>query len=173
MTLTISTGALLTLVGIAAFSDLRERRIPNAITLIGLLVALGLRAVAGPDQLFAGLGGLGVALVVVLPLFAVRGMGGGDAKLLMMVGAFFGAKGFLVALLATAVFGGLLSVVAAARRQALVPALVNTAALGKWVFTGGRRGERRALSSPGVLDVPYGLAIALGSLVAVVLGGGL
>jgi prepilin peptidase CpaA len=63
-----------------------------------------------------GLLGGGIALLLLLPLFAMGGIGGGDAKLLVMVGAFLGVKPFLAALLATAVFGGAMALFARSGR---------------------------------------------------------
>jgi prepilin peptidase CpaA len=158
---------------ISAVSDLRSRRIPNTVTATAFLLALVLRAFAGDGALTEGLLGAALAFAVVLPLFAMRGVGGGDAKLLIMAGAFLGPKGFLVAALATAVVGGIMSVGAAARSGVILPALYNTRDLLAWVFTLGRRGERTTLLSPGAVSVPYGVAIAIGSMFALYMGGGL
>jgi prepilin peptidase CpaA len=172
----VSIVASLLLIGtvaLAAGSDLRSRRIPNALTAGGLFAALVLRAFLGLGALCAGFVGAGIALAIMLPLFAMRGVGGGDAKLMIMVGAFLGPKGFFVALLATGIVGGAMSLVAASRSRVILPVVLNTGGLLKWVFTLGRRGERTTLVSPGVVSVPYGVAIAIGSVVALYIGGGL
>jgi prepilin peptidase CpaA len=160
-------------VALAAVSDLRSRRISNALTAGGLVAALVLRAFLDFGALWAGLLGAGIALAIVLPLFAMRGVGGGDAKLLIMVGAFLGPTGFIVALLATAILGGVMSVVATVRAGVLLPVILNTGGLLKWALTLGRRGERTTLVSPGAVSVPYGVAIAIGSVIALYMGGGL
>jgi prepilin peptidase CpaA len=170
---TLYGGALLALMGLAALSDLRTRRIPNAITVVGLVLALALRATLGAGAFGTGLAGAGLALAVVLPLFALRGMGGGDAKLLIMAGAFLGAEGFFVALLATFLFGGIMSVLAAVRRGVILPLLLDTFGLARWLVTLGRGGERPLQESAGALKVPYGVAIALGTVVALYAGAGL
>jgi prepilin peptidase CpaA len=161
------------LLGVAAWSDIRTRRIPNVITVGGMLLAVLVRAIVGRDLLAEGLLGLALAVAVMLPLFAMRGVGGGDAKLMIMVGAVLGPNGFFVVLLATALVGGAMSVIAATRGGVILPVLFNTGGLLKWVFTLGRRGERTTLVSPGVVSVPYGVAIAIGSVVALYIGGGL
>jgi prepilin peptidase CpaA len=169
----VASSLLVGAVALAAGFDLRSRRIPNLLTAGGLITALVLRAFLGGGALGAGLLGAGIALAIVLPLFAMRGVGGGDAKLLIMVGAFLGPAGFIVALLATAVVGGVMSAVATVRAGVLVPVVLNTGGVLKWVFTFGRRGERTTLVSPGAVSVPYGVAIAIGSVVALYIGGGL
>jgi prepilin peptidase CpaA len=173
MNATLYGGALLALMGMAALFDLRTRRIPNAITVTGLMLALAIRATLGAAAVGTGLAGAGVALAVVLPLFALRGMGGGDAKLLIVTGAFLGAEGFFVALLATFMFGGIMSVLAAARRGVILPLLLNTFGLAGWLVTLGRRGRRPVLETADALKVPYGVAIAAGAVVALFTGAGL
>ena len=68
------------LVGAAAASDVAWRRIPNALTMAGLCLALGLRALEGGPMLLQGLAGAGMGLALSFPLFALGGMGGGDVK---------------------------------------------------------------------------------------------
>jgi prepilin peptidase CpaA len=169
LTITVFAGVLL----IAALSDWRSRRIPNPLILSALVLALGLRLVIGAGIFVQGVLGLGLAFAIMLPLFAVRGVGGGDAKLMMVVGAFLGPKGLIVALLSTALVGGVMSLIAALRGGMLLPVLFNTGGLFRWMVTFGRRGERTTLLSPGVLSVPYGVAIAVGSIFALYYGGGL
>lgn len=163
---------LVAVIVIAVWMDVRTRRIPNALTVTAALLALAFRAVPGEPALVDGLLGLGLAAAVLLPLFALGGVGGGDAKLLIAVGAFLGPKGFLMAMLATALAGGAMSVVWATRRGVILPVLMNTGGLLKYVFTGGTRGERTTLDTAGTVSVPYGLAIAAGTLFALWYGGG-
>jgi prepilin peptidase CpaA len=163
----MSTAAVVVMIMLTgAWLDIRTRRIPNWLTLSAVVAALGLRVLVGGSALLDGVLGLGLAFALLLPLFAMGGLGGGDAKLLMAAGAFLGPKGFVVALLATALVGGLMSVVHAARKGVIVPALLNTGGLLKYVVTAGRSGERTTLATPGALSVPYGVAIAAGTLFA-------
>src|SRR6187402_2302320 len=75
----------------ACMTDLRTRRVPNALTLGAALAAVAFHAAtsAGSGLLFAVLG-WGVGLLMFLPLFALRGIGGGDVKLLAALGAWLG-----------------------------------------------------------------------------------
>jgi prepilin peptidase CpaA len=161
---------LLAVVLVAMWTDVRSRRIPNGLTLTALLAALALRALFGAAAVLDGLLGAGLALALLLPLFALGGVGGGDAKLLVAVGAFLGPKGFLIALLATAIAGGVMSLAWTARRGVILPALLNTRGLLKYVFTAGRRGERTTLAMPGAVSIPYGVAIAAGAIFALWFG---
>jgi prepilin peptidase CpaA len=166
------TGSCLAVLIAAAITDVRTRRIPNALTVGGLLLALGGRAV-GADGAFAqGLIGAALAMVVALPLFATGGFGGGDAKLLVVLGAFLGPHGFVPAVLAAALAGGVLSVYASIRAGVLLPVLFDTRDL---IRTGAGilRGRPMALPAAGAVRIPFGLAIAVGGAFALSIGGGL
>src|SRR5690606_35662753 len=161
----LNTCAFLLLVAAAAWLDVRTGRIPNLLTVGGLAAALALRALLGPDPVLPGLAGAGIALAFGLPLFALRGLGGGDVKLLAAVGAFLGPGRLIMALLAAGVAGGVLAVAVALRRGVLLPALLGTGGLLRRWATLGRAGERRTLASPGAIPVPYGVASAVGAVV--------
>jgi prepilin peptidase CpaA len=163
---------LIATVAICALMDVRQRRMPNLLTIGALAVALVFRATLGVEALLYGGFGAVLALAVLVPLFAMGGVGGGDAKLLIAVGAFLGPKGFIVALLATAITGGVMAATYATQRGVILPALLNTRGLLTWVVTGGRRGERTTLQMEGAVSVPYGVAIAVGTLFALWYGAG-
>jgi prepilin peptidase CpaA len=165
-----TVAAVVGVVVLAAITDVRTRRIPNVLTATALLAALALRALHGGPALLVGVTGAAVALLLLLPLFAMGGLGGGDAKLLIAVGAFLGLDGFLIALLATAVAGGAMALAYSVRQGVVIPMLLNTGALAKYVFTLGRAGERPSPEMPGVGAVPYGVAIAAGTVFALWFG---
>jgi prepilin peptidase CpaA len=164
--------ALVCAVFLAAVTDVSNRRIPNIVTAGALVVALLLRAGMGYSEFLHGVLGIVAAVAILIPLFAMGGVGGGDAKLLIAVGAFLGPKGFIVALLATAIAGGIMAATYATQRGVILPALLNTRGLLTWVVTGGRRGERTTLQMEGAVSVPYGVAIAVGTLFALWYGAG-
>jgi prepilin peptidase CpaA len=161
----LASVVLVGLVAYAAWSDLRSRRIPNALTLGILLSGLGLRTLAGLGPLAEGLMGAGLGLAIAVVLFGVGAMGGGDGKLLIGVGAFLGYDRYVGALLLIAVLGGLLGVVEAVRRGVILPAALNAAGMVRRWVTLGRSGVTRTVDSPGAVTVPYGLAIAAGTIV--------
>ncbi|HTL04714.1 MAG TPA: prepilin peptidase [Gemmatimonadales bacterium] len=122
-------GLLGTLLLGIALTDAREYLIPNEFTWGGLVIALVLSAAGGLHALLLALlgGAVGFAVLWLVGvggkwLFKEEAMGGGDIKMMAMVGAFLGWQGvlltiFLGALAGTAIFLPL----ALAGRKKLVP----------------------------------------------------
>ena len=157
--------SLVALMLAAGVFDVRSRRIPNALTVSGFVIAILLRFIAGPAAGIDGLTGAILAFVLCLPFFVLGVLGGGDAKLLMVVGAFMGPRDLLMAMLLIASIGGIIAAVDAARRGILLPVLYNCGDILKSWATLGRRGSNRSLTTAGALAIPYGVAIALGASV--------
>jgi len=96
---------------VLAATDLRERLLPNAITLPGIFVGVAFSLVAPPGPLgsLAGVlvGGV-VPFLVGEAYYRLRGMEGlgmGDVKMLAMIGAFLGAPLAMVTLFAASLLG--------------------------------------------------------------------
>src|SRR5690242_11677682 len=83
---------LIALVLGAAIYDVRYRRIPNWLTVMGVAVGLLLNSFLYPGWpgLRLGLLGLAVAFGVYFVLYALRAMGAGDVKLMAAIGAMVG-----------------------------------------------------------------------------------
>lgn len=102
---------LLVLLLVAAMIDLRTFRIPNLITMpfaVGALTYYGV--LYHYSGLLFSLAGLGVGLLLLLVPYMLGGLGGGDVKLLGMVGAFLGPKAVVSAFYFIAIIGGLYAV---------------------------------------------------------------
>lgn len=135
------TAALL----VITFIDLDHKLIPDVITLPGIPIGLAINALLLSRSWHEGLvqGGLGVLIgggvllliaVVHHWLTKVEGMGGGDPKLMAMIGAFLGPAGVLFTMLASSFVG------------AFVGILV--------IYLGGK--DRR-------MEIPFGPFIAMGA----------
>ena len=104
----------------AALTDLREKRVPNKLVL-GLaaawLLVLAPLALTDPQAAMTigirGLLGAVAAAVVMLFVYVVsrRGLGGGDVKLMCVMGLYLGIDGTLTALLYGSVMAALTSLV--------------------------------------------------------------
>lgn len=158
--------AMLAVLTVAVVTDVRERRIPNWLTAGGAALGVGLAAVEAGGFPSLAFMGIVVALLLSFPLFAMGGLGAGDAKLLAAVGAFTGPGGLLPVVLYGGVAGGVLGFAMAVRRGVILPVLAATRDLMVWLVTFGRHGERRTLDMPGGHTIPYGVAIAAGAVVA-------
>ncbi len=163
---TLLSVAIVAVMGLAALSDARDRRIPNVISVSGVVLALFLRGMPGDPTMMAGILGAGLGLLLGFPLFALGGFGGGDAKLLVTAGAFLGPGPFGMALLFIGIFGGALALWVMLRRRVALPALFRTWDAMKFLASFGRSGEWPTLDQPAPITVPYGIAIALGTVAA-------
>ena len=145
---------------IAAFTDLKSRRIPNWLTLPALPVGLAAQTVYG-DGFWQGLFG---ALGGFVALFAG---GAGDVKLFAVVGSFVGIRNLAPVFVLVALIGGVAAVIVSVRAGALTRVLKNTAmifgALGRGRWAEFR--ERSDVNQPGAMRLAYGAVMALGTLV--------
>jgi prepilin peptidase CpaA len=162
MTQAVADVTLTALVCMAAWTDWTTSRIPNVVTVSGLVAALLLRVPGG--TVIEGLEGCGVAFAVAVILYVLRAVGGGDVKLLAGVGAFLGIHEVGGGLAAIAIAGAGFALVYVVRRGLLPLLILNTVDLVKsWRTL--PTGQARTLASPGALTIPYGIPIAVGTLV--------
>jgi prepilin peptidase CpaA len=161
--------SLLLLVSIAAVNDLMTRRIPNRLLLAGLAVAVGLDLMSADpgDALQAALGGDVTGLAVFLPFYAVRGMAAGDVKMLAVVGAFSGAQETLQIAVLTWCTGGVMALAVVLLRGRLLLAIGNVGRmLGGLLLPSGMVAAPSMQQSAG--SIPYGVAIAIGTVAVLV-----
>ena len=152
---------------LAALLDWRSRRIPNWLTVPGLLSGVVVHAlIAGvPGALFA-LKGAGLALILLLPLVALRALGAGDWKLMGAVGAFVGWQMFLFVLLGSIFASGLMAIVQVLRMGRVMETLRNMVTLVRGFFTFGlKKNPQISLDNPRLLKLPFGVAVAAATLV--------
>ncbi|MEX1256121.1 MAG: prepilin peptidase [Gemmatimonadota bacterium] len=167
-------GGTLILVAItASWFDLRERRVPNALTIpsLGFAVLMGLAD--GLPGVGMALAGAAICFLFALPLFLVGGLGGGDVKLLTAFGAFLGPQRLVSGFIAMALVGGVLAAVEMIRRRAVGRTFRNlffmAMTLGRGTLTGWKKGDSDGwltIHSAGAVTVPYALAISAGAVFA-------
>ena len=150
----------------AAFSDVKERRIPNLLTYPAMAAGLGLQsALYGWRGLLLGLGG-GVLFGGVLLVFhMVRAMGAGDVKLAAALGTIVGMAATLHVMYATALAGCALAIFFMVVSGRVVETLRNTlSVVGFHAQHGFQAHPLVNLDNPNALRMPYGLAFAAGTL---------
>jgi prepilin peptidase CpaA len=160
---------LLLMVSIAAVNDLATRRIPNRLLLVGLAGALLLHVLSAEPgaALLSAVGGMLLGLAIFLPFYLVRGMAAGDVKMMAVIGFFTGpAEAFQIAIF-TWCAGGVMALLLILVRSRLRLALVNIRHLLSGFIASGTKSVDTALpQSAG--SMPYGLAIAAGTIVVLV-----
>jgi prepilin peptidase CpaA len=140
-------------------TDYRWTKIPNVVTYPVMLIGLSLSVLeAFPGALFGRgfidhLAALVLAFALAWPFWTWGGIKAGDAKLLMAVAALRGTSFFLVSTLYGALLGGVFAIAFIARKR-LVPA--------------GAAGTP-TMSVLMKAWMPYGVSLALGGLLALVL----
>jgi prepilin peptidase CpaA len=156
----ILAGAVLLSV-IAGWTDLRSRRIPNWLTVPGLLIGVAANTVLGGwIGLKTSLVGAAVGLALLLPFVLLRSLGAGDWKLAGALGAFVGA-GLLVNLLLGSVFvAGLMAVGLVVYKGRIRQTLRNMGHILISLVTFQLPGAQVSLDNPESLKVPYGVALA-------------
>jgi len=136
-----------------------SRRIPNWVTfgtlLLGVVLNTWLHGVEGAVGALAG-AALGIGLL--LPFYAMGAIGAGDVKLLGALGAVLGPQALLSVAVYGALVGGLMSVCILASRGRLFVALGDILV-------------RRQPPARSGATAPYGVAIAAGVLLSIVLPG--
>ena len=161
--------ALVCVVLVAAIYDLKFRRIPNWLSLSGMVLGAGFNALLfgwhGLED--AGLGLL-CAVAIYLPLYLIHGMGAGDVKLMAAVGTIAGPHDWFEIFVATAIIGGVISLTVVASKNRLTQTLQNVA-----VIAGELLHFRSPSSSDSTLSfrhrdaigLPHAAAIASGCIV--------
>ena len=95
------------------FIDLDHFIIPNSITLPGIIIGLLLAWLVLPVPINSALlgAGIGGGLFWILAMIVPHGMGGGDIKLMAMIGSFIGLKGTLFTIFLGSLFGSIIGII--------------------------------------------------------------
>lgn len=159
---------------IASFQDLKIRKISNAITFPCALLGIVYGASHGIGGLGHSLAGIGIGLGILLLPYMAGLMAAGDVKLFSAVGAWLGVAGTVEAFLWTSIIGAGMTLAYFLFRLDLLRKFGQ----GVWettlIFAGTRRFSyvplaRRAQGK----FIPYGVAIAAGTIVSRHWGGSL
>jgi prepilin peptidase CpaA len=160
--------AIVISIGLAAcVFDIRTRRIPNMLTLsaasAGLIYHAATSGVAGAQMAAAG---WILGLLLLLPYFALGGMGGGDVKLVAALGAWLGPwETFWLAMYA-GIAGGVIGLIVALAHGYLRRAIANVSSmLSYWSIVGLRPVPGMTLDSSKSPRVAFAIPILAGAMV--------
>ncbi len=156
---------------VAAVIDGLQLKVPNWITFpmiaSGWIYSAALSPYAGWEGLWLSLIGTAVGLGLLLPAYAVGGMGAGDVKLLAGVGAWMWGANTLYAFAVSAVVGGVIAVGMVLYTRSWEKhknqfwAILNEIAT---VKDPEKLAEIAAERKPRMFLLPYGIPIAIGSI---------
>jgi prepilin peptidase CpaA len=147
---------------IAGWTDLRSRRIPNWLTVPGLLIGMAANTVLGGwVGLKASLLGAIVGLALLLPFVLLRSLGAGDWKLAGALGAFAGPGRLVDLLLGSILVAGVMAVALVVYKRRTLQTIRNIGHILVSLVTFRLPESRVSLDNPESLKVPYGAALAL------------
>lgn len=139
---------LMLLMAAVVVEDLKQRTIDNRTVLLVFAVSAIYRIGTGSWKLW--IAGTVVAVIVCMLLYLQGGIGGGDVKLLMALGGYFGPTEWLMVVALACIYGVIGGFAWMALRNELVPWMKNI-----WCRLKGKKLER---IQP---EIPFGPAIAI------------
>lgn len=156
---------------VAAVIDGYLLKVPNWLTFPLIIGGWIYSTLYGEPSGWAGLGysllGTAVGLGLLLPLYAIGGMGAGDVKLLAGVGAWVWGMVTLYAFCASAMVGGVLAVVMVLYRRGWHHHRSQFFTIVNEILTvrdPNRLSEIAAERKSSMLLLPYGIPIAIGTI---------
>ncbi len=158
---------------ISVYTDLKERKIYNAVVIPAALAGLVLNsAFSGVDGALLSLKGLAAGLGLLFIPYALGGFGAGDVKLMGAIGSLKGAFFAVKVFLAAAITGGILAVLVLLRQKRLLSTLKRIG-ISLTIFVGSvfKINTLKSLDKAEFHEsLPYGLAIGIGTLMAYLVG---
>ncbi len=155
----------------AAITDYRSFKIPNRLTFSAILAGLAWHVFSPYGHgLATAMGGIGIGFLSLMPFFLVGGMGGGDVKLMMAIGAVLGAPLTFIIFLASSIVTGFYAIYLMFARSSFVNTIDRLKLICyRWVVIGQHlasddqhRSEAGSKTGGPVL-IPFGVMVAIGT----------
>lgn len=156
--MTLNVGLVLIASLLAAASDLRTRRIPNALVVALFVCGLAVNALAGWQHALIQIALTAAVLMAGSLAFSLRLIGGGDVKLLAAACGTLGYPAAPYFFVYTLLCGGVIALVYSAIRGHLRTTLTNICAIALPMFAGVRPAKLQTGTA-----MPYALAIFAGA----------
>jgi prepilin peptidase CpaA len=156
---------------VAAVIDGLKLKVPNWITfpmiISGWVYSATLSPFAGWEGLMYSLIGTAVGLALLLPLYAIGGMGAGDVKLLAGVGAWVWGTTTLYAFVVSAIVGGGIALVMVLAKRGWYKHQTQFWMICNEILTVKDPEKLAAIAAerkPTMMLLPYGIPIAIGTI---------
>jgi prepilin peptidase CpaA len=146
---------------ISGWTDWRWRRIPNWLTVPGLIVGILANTLIGRwPGAKSSLLGAGLGLLLLLPFVLLRSLGAGDWKLMGALGAILGPERLIAVLVGTIFVNGLMAIVMVIWKRRVMQTLRNLASMAGSLLTFHMPGPEVSLDHPDSLKIPFGIGVA-------------
>jgi prepilin peptidase CpaA len=161
---------LLVMLLAAAVFDVLYRRIPNWLTVSGVVLGIAMNTILGPEAgagLVFSLVGLLVAFGIYAALYALRAMGAGDVKLMAAIGALVGWERWFGIFFVTALIGGVMALLLVVSRGRFKKTFFNVSFILSEMKSGRPaylKNEELDVKNKKALGLPHGAVIAVGTV---------
>ena len=151
------------------YYDVRYRRIPNVLVLATLIAGISINTgFSGVQGMVSSLEGFALAFFPMLLMHIFGAMGAGDVKLFGAVGAVLGVSQVPLAFVVVVMLGAVLAVYTMLRAGTVLSTMHGVLRIFVGILPGWEM-PRFTMAPDRKHTIPYGVAIMLGSLIAVVL----
>jgi prepilin peptidase CpaA len=165
-----STAALMVLfilLTVAVYMELKESRIPNWLTLSGMASGLFIAYLHGSSAFDSSLGGLVIGFGFLFIFYVFGGLGGGDVKLMGAAGSLMGMEMTKPAIFYTTFIGAFIAMMMVIwRKDFWLRIGQSLRSLAFW-----RKQDKNQSAPLPAIKVPYGIAIAIGCVLALLASG--
>lgn len=154
---------------IAIYTDIKYRKIFNYLTLPSIIIGFMLAIWSGESSvIFSRLVGFLVGLLILMPLFMLGGMGGGDIKLLAALGALGGYPFIIWSVIYMAFIGGIFAFFSLLWERQVAESIKEMKGFGSSVAIFFHHPETSINLPDGKIkaSIPYGVAIGFGAIMA-------
>lgn len=169
----MAEASLVAILAVCSYTDWKERKIYNWATLGGTCLALIYNLYYfGAQGIKVSLIGWMVGTGILIIPYLFGGIGAGDVKLLGTVGAYLGAGAVFQSFLVAALLGGIYATTILTRQRKFFSTIKKIAVGLTLVFSGAYQfGSLSIQENTAAVTIPYGVVIAAGTLLVIILGG--
>src|ERR1700690_3011171 len=140
----------------AGWTDWRSRRIPNWLTVPGLVLGIAANSwLRGWPGARDSLLGAGLGLLLLLPFVWIRSLGAGDWKFVGALGAFLGPQNLLTVLLLGILVNGLMAVIMVIMKKRVRETASNMGRMLAALLTIHLPGPELTLDNPDLVKFPF------------------